>query len=552
MSEVVVVGSGLAGLSASIRAAELGQHVTLVSPMPAERSQSVMAMGGINAALDTKGQGDSCERHFADTMGAGCDLADPVAVRRLVDSAPRTLAWLSDIGVNFTRDSQGRIDLRPFGGQKKTRTAYSGARTGKQLVTALASQVRRHEGSGSITRLLGLSLLSVARDGDGACVGAAFLDRVTERVVVMPADALVLAFGAPNGVYGKTTGSVTNDGCAGGIALRDGLRFANLEMVQFHPTTIETPGKRMLITEAARGMGGRLYVMRAGKPWYFMEEWYPEMGALMPRDVVSRSIHKVVREMGLGNEGRDEVLLDITHIPAADIERDLDEVLETCLTYRGIDPRTEPIPVYPAVHYFMGGILTDASHHTNVGRILAAGECSCQYHGANRLGGNSTLGAIHGGLVSGDECAALGSYPRPDMREAICQAMLTREEHARDAWHATAGNGVSPLAIRREMAEVMGRVMGIYRDGPCLEEGLDELSGLMDRCGQIASGRYYDYLSVTEALRVARTMVASALERRESRGAHQRSDFPTTDDTNYRRNCLSSWGDDGPKVVMQP
>lgn len=551
MGEILVIGCGLAGMSAAVRAAEMGQHVTMVAPQPSERVQSVMAMGGTNAALDTKGEGDSTELHFQETMKGGCDLADPEAVRRLTTDAPAVIDWLSRIGMNFTRDANGMPDVRAFGGQSKMRTTYAGARTGKQLITALTARTRRYEASGAIMRLTGPRLLALVRDGDGVGVGAVFLDERTGELRAFPADAIVLATGAPNGIYGKTTGSVTDDGSASGIALRDGLAFANLEMVQFHPTTVAAGNKRMLISEAARGQGGRLYAMRDGKPWYFMEEWHPERGALMPRDVVSRSIYRVVHDLGLTHDGRDEVLLDISHLPATMIERDLDEVLETCLTYLKLDPRVEPIPVYPGVHYFMGGILTDASHHTDAERIFAAGECSCQYHGANRLGGNSTLGAIHGGLVSAQEAAALDPYPDVDHRTRLCDAALAHEQAALDTWGNGAADGPRSRDIKTRMAEVMHRSMGIYRDAPTLETAQGELEELATRCEAIGTSEgYYDLVSTRESLRVARAMVSSALERRESRGAHQRLDYPETDDA-FRRNCIALWTDAGLEVAMR-
>ena len=553
MIEIAVIGCGLAGLSAAISAAEMGAHVTLVSPMAPARSQSVMAMGGINAALDLKGEHDSCEQHFADTMRAGCSIADPEATRRLAEAAPGIIDWLSRQGVCFTRDDRGRPDQRPFGGQRKTRTCYSGARTGKQLVSALATQVRRYEASGAVTWLMGLRLLSLARDDDGACIGVVLIDPMTNEATALPADSVVLAFGAPNGVWGKTTGSQVNDGCAAGIALRDGLSFGNLEMVQFHPTTLETPSKRMLITEAARGLGGRLYALRDGRPWYFMEEWYPELGALMPRDVVSRSIYRVVHEMGLTHDGADEVLLDITHLPAKVIERDLDEVLETCLTYRGLDPRVEPIPVYPGVHFSMGGVLVDGANRASVGRILAAGECACQFHGANRLGGNSTLAAVYSGRVCAEGSVELGGVSSRRRADATLGSALERARAGIDGWASRGTTEATSRDIRRDMVSTVHGCMGIYRDARGLERGAARLQDLFEMSGSLGCGEpYYDVLSTREELRVALSMVASALERRESRGAHQRLDFPDTDDERFRAAMVASWQHGHARTEVRP
>lgn len=551
MTEVLVIGCGIAGLSCAVRAAELGCHVTVASPQAPERSESVMAMGGINAALDTRGEGDSTQLHFEDTMRGGCDLGDPEAVRLLVQDAPDIVRWLAAIGTNFSRTSGGEIALRPFGAQSRVRTAYAGAHTGKQIVCALSAQARRHEAAGELSWLNGTRLLSLVRDEDGSCVGATLLDAITGEMRAVPADSVVLAFGMPGGVYGETTGSITNDASAAGVVLSSGLEFSNLEMVQFHPTTVKAGGKRLLISEAARGMGGRLYALRDGKPWYFMDEWYPDGGALMPRDVVTRCMYRVVFDMGLKNEGRDEVLLDLTHIPRSAFDHELDEVLDTCLTYLGLDPREVPIPVVPGIHYFMGGILTDSSHRTNVARAFSAGGCSAQCHGANRLGGNSLLGAVRGGLVAAAGAAELGGHADPTGRDRAVREVLARDEAARDAW-ALAGTGTARASeIRHDMAQIMCRDMWIYRDGESLSSAAAELRGLRDRAEHVGTeDSYYACLSSRSAVRVAEAMVAGALERRESRGAHQRRDYPEPREE-YRRNCVVTWGDNGAEAGMR-
>lgn len=419
MKRVLIIGCGLAGLSAAVRAVECGGIVSLVAPAPSERSQSVMAMGGINGALNTKGQDDSVAQHYQDTIKGGNGLNDPKAVKKLTDNAPEILRWLGAIGTSFTRDENGNIDLRYFGGQKKMRTAYAGARTGKQLVTALNAYCRKFEAEGKVVRYNGWRFLSLLLTKEQECLGAILLEENTNKIHAFPADSVIIATGGVNRVFGKTTGSLQCDGSATGLLFMQGIQLGNPEMVQYHPTTIDTQVKRMLITEAARGQGGRLYVMRDGKPWYFMEEWYPEFGALMPRDVVSRSIYKVCNELHLGIDGKNQVYLDITHLPDDVIQVKLDEVVQVCKRYLNLDPAKEPIPVYPGVHYFMGGIRTDAEHRTNVKRLYAAGECSCQYHGANRLGGNSLLGAIHGGCIAAENACMESKVNENFQREII-------------------------------------------------------------------------------------------------------------------------------------
>lgn len=480
MNEIIVVGAGMAGMTAAIRASD-NAHIDLISPDYSERSQSVMAMGGINAALDTKGQEDSTEQHFADTMHGGCEINDVEAVSRLTGDAPKIVDWLSEIGTSFTRDENGNIDLRYFGGQKKQRTAYAGARTGKQIVTALINQCRKREVEGSITRHVGWRFVALIFTDKRECAGVVCVNEDTDEIKSFIGDAVIIATGGFNALFGKTVGSTQNDGYVTAKLLTQGVQLANLEMIQYHPTTVMTPNKRMLITEAARGEGGKLYVLRDDEKWYFMKEWYPELAELMPRDIVSRSIYMA------SDGGEKEVYLDITHLDEDTIKVKLDEVYDVCTRYLNLNPIEEPIPVFPGIHYFMGGIRTDANHKTNIKGLYAAGECSCQYHGANRLGGNSLLGAIHGGWIAAEN--AILEKPT---------GKIVREEVS------------LPTQNDGRLAKIMNSSMSIFRDEEKLSFGLNELNEMDE----------------TPAIILAKACIMSALERKESRGAHQRTDYP--------------------------
>lgn len=541
MKEILIIGAGFAGITAAICAAEEGNKVTLAASGYSERSQSVMAMGGINAALNTKGQNDSVEEHYEDTMRSGCYINNKAAVRRLTQDAPEVVKWLVGLGVNFSRDENNNVDLRYFGGQKKMRTAYASARTGKQLMSGLVSACRKYEVTGNVNRIVGWYFLSLVLTDNNECAGALLYHKETGEIKAFPADAVILATGGANRIFGKTTGSILNDGSTTGIAMMKGIECSNLEMIQFHPTTIQFQDKRLLITEAARGEGGRLYTMKENKKWYFMEEWYPKMGALMPRDVVSRSIYKVCNMMNFGIDGKNQVYLDVTELPEKKVKTVLDEVVQTCTRYLNLDPCKEPIPVYPAIHYFMGGIHTDENHKTNIKGVYAAGECSSQYHGANRLGGNSTLGSIHGGMIaaktiSEEECAISD-------KEKWCEIAYNEEVKEIQRWKEQKENKkTSSLKLLEKLSEIMNQAMGIYRDEQQLLKAmkmLDELKQQSD--GLRKSEGYYEWKRISAMILLAKSMIMSALERKESRGAHQRIDYQETDDKNYMKSTIAKY-----------
>lgn len=512
MKKIIVIGAGLTGLSAAKEAAERGTGSILVSDQPSERAQSVLAQGGINAALDTE-DGDSVQSHYEDTLAGGSDLADPEALQGLTAAAPRIVEELAGLGVPFHRED-GRIVRRSLGGQKKKRAAYAKKSTGKTLVTALADEVRKYEASGLVERMphhkfAGLYLK------DGECRGCFVRDTYTGDAVFLEGPVL-LACGGLNGMFGEqTTGSRSNTGEAAATVFRQGVELGNLEFVQYHPTTFSIPGKRCLVSEAARGEGGRLFVKRKGVPWYFMEEKYPVFGNLMPRDVVSREMAAVC-----GRDGCErQVYLDMAGVSPGAWKKGLAELKEECMKYLHIDPEKEPVPVEPGVHYFMGGILADRNHRTNIRYVYAAGECACQYHGANRLGGNSMLGAIYGGKVAAR--SAVGDLTEWQGVKSI-PAIPEWEED------------------RTDMETVSGCLaegMGIVRSGEKISRAARKLEELWNRAEK--EGKQENRLLLGLA------MLRSADERKESRGAHFRSDYPEADE-GYRKTTVAVF--DGKRI----
>lgn len=510
MKHVLIIGSGLSGLSCAIALAENGIRSTLVSPYPSERAQSVMAAGGINASL---GKDDSPERHAEDTLKSGGNIAGKNAVSGLCSAAPDIVRWLESLGVVFSRNENGEVALRAFGGQSRNRTAYAGASTGKQIMTALIREARKYECSETIKRLLGRQFHS-ALIKNGKCYGALLYNEKTCKMETVYADAVVAATGGQNLLFGKTTGSTQCDGYVAAKLYEQGARLKNLEFIQYHPTTVETPQKRMLISEAARGEGGRLYYMENGRRVYFMEGLYGERGNLMPRDIVSKCIY----------DAPSQVYLDIAFLGKKLIGSRLAEIAEVCRKYADIDVTKESIPVYPSVHFFMGGLAVDGKHKTSIDRLYAIGECASRYHGANRLGGNSLLSAIYSGKVAAKAiCESSDSGSTPDFGAYISEqeTVLSKRLESKSRFSA--------VYIRREIAKVMNDCLGITRTEKKLVEGIESIDYYLSVSDKLTydpdTSPYIGY-SVRPMLLLARAILSSALARKETRGAHIRDDYP--------------------------
>ena len=387
---VNIIGAGLAGLSAAISLAKSGIACNLISNFPSERAQSVMAEGGINGALNTMGEEDNTENHFEDTMRAGCYIADEAMVRGLTENAPDIIRYLSSIGVPFNL-KKDIIQQRNFGGQKKKRTAYAKSSTGKVIMTALIDEARKYEVVGLIRRYSHHEFLRLRLEDNGkTCKGVEIRDSYTDKFYYIEGK-VILASGGFTGVFkGLTTGTTANTGDVTAKVFSQGVRLGNLEMIQYHPTTIGIADKVCLVSEAARGEGGRLFIYRNNEKWFFMEEKYPELKNLMPRDVVSREMCFVSRD----NENT-QVYLDMTGLSKEVWSERLPDLREEIIHYLGIDPKKKPIPVSPGIHYFMGGIDVDRYSRSSMNKLYAVGETSCNgVHGRNRLASNSLLESL--------------------------------------------------------------------------------------------------------------------------------------------------------------
>ncbi len=535
MKKVLIIGNGISGMMCAIRCAELGMKVKLIAPGPSEQSQSVMAAGGINAVTESHEEGDSVQCHIEDTLKGGAYLAGSNAVKGLCSDAKEIIHYLERIGTVFSVDEHDRVLLRAFGGQTFKRTHYCGSSTGKHIVSALVMEVRRFEAAGFITRIMRHHFYS-ALISDGRCCGALFYNEDARELVPVYADALVMATGGQNSLFGKTTGSSRCDGYAVGRLFMQGAALKNLEFIQFHPTTLQTPQKRMLISEAVRGEGGRLFYMDGGQKVFFMEDKYGPGGNLMTRDLISREIVAT---------GRD-VFLDISFMDRKAIDSRLPEVRDICAKYRGIDISKEPIPVAPSVHYFMGGLAVHNDHETNITGLYAVGECASIYHGANRLGGNSLLSAMHSGKVAAENIYGKDLCEHADFDNYI----LAEQESLKKMLGAK-----SPFAamhIRDMLSDTMREHMSIVRTAESLSKGVEDVRyylSVAERIHYDASVSAYINYSLNGILTLALAALTCADARKESRGAHYRSDYPATLDE-YRAATIISYNDGDMQVTF--
>ena len=399
--EVIVVGGGLAGLAASMKLAELGARVKVFSIVPVKRSHSVCAQGGINAAVNIKGEGDSVDEHFDDTIYGGDFLANQEPVREMTAAAPEVIFLYDRMGVPFSRTAEGFLDFRRFGGTKHHRTAFAGATTGQQLLYALDEQVRRREVDGTVQKFEFWEFTSLVRDEAGVCRGIIAVNVNTMEMKSFKADAVMVCTGGVGLIFGKSTNSMVNTGSAVSAAYQQGAVYANGEFIQVHPTAIPGLDKLRLMSESARGEGGRVWTYKDGKPWYFLEEKYPAYGNLVPRDIATREIFDVCVRQKLGVNGENMVYLDLSHLSEEFLNRRLGGILEIYETFVGDDPRKVPMKIFPGMHYTMGGLWVDYNLMTNLPGLFAGGECNYEYHGANRLGANALLSCTFDGLKGG-------------------------------------------------------------------------------------------------------------------------------------------------------
>ena len=590
--EVIVVGGGLAGLSATMKLAEQGFHVKLISVTPVRRSHSVCAQGGINVAINLKGEDDSPIIHAYDTIKGGDFLANQPPVLEMCMAGPGILRMMERIGCPFNRTPEGNIDFRRFGGTLYNRTAFCGASTGQQLLYALDEQVRRYEAKGLVEKHEHSEFLRLVLDDEGRARGIVVHDLFNMKIEAMKGDAVVVATGGLGLIYRKSTNSTFCTGAANGRLYMQGMKYANGEFIQIHPTAIPGNDKMRLISESARGEGGRMWVYgdsskqmsfpdgttrtcgKTGEPWYFLEEMYPSFGNLVPRDIGSREVLRVC-EAGLGIDGKSQVYLDVTHL-SSEKQHKIESILEIYQKFMGTDPHKKPMKIFPAVHYTMGGGWVDwpsaddpdrmsrYRQMTNLPGCFNVGESDYQYHGANRLGANSLLSCIFGGLVTGVEVPRyLASLNKSssELPESIFKAALDQESAIRmDLLGRSGPENIHKL--HDELSDWMVKYVTVKRDNPDLEKTIAKIKELRERYKRISLDDKGSTLNQTyvfahqfrSMLEISLIIAKGALLRNEFRGAHFKPDFPERDDKDWLKTTIATYDPkkDEPVISYEP
>ncbi|WP_333870438.1 succinate dehydrogenase flavoprotein subunit [Desulforamulus putei] len=560
-SKIIVVGGGLAGLMATLKVAEMGVKVQLFSLVPVKRSHSVCAQGGINGAVNTKGEGDSPLIHFDDTIYGGDFLANQRQVLDMCQAAPAIINLMDRMGVMFNRTPEGLLDFRRFGGSKHHRTAFAGATTGQQLLYALDEQVRRWEVAGLVEKYEGWDFLSVVLDDNQVCRGIVAQNLKSMEIQSFAADAVILATGGCGVIFGKSTNSTINTGAAASAVYQHGVYYANGEMIQIHPTAIPGDDKLRLMSESARGEGGRIWTYKDGKPWYFLEEWYPAYGNLVPRDIATRAIYKVCYELKLGIDGQNMVYLDVSHIDRDILDKKLAGILEIYERFVGDDPRKVPMRIFPAVHYSMGGLWVDYGQMTNIPGLFACGECEYQYHGANRLGANSLLSALYGGMITGPNAVNYSkslSKSCQDLPQSIFDREVKRQQSFMQQIYQMDGSE-NVYKLHQELGNWMTENVTVVRYNKKLQETDDKIQELIQRWHRIKLADKGVWANQEAAftrhlwhmLQLARVITLGALARNESRGAHYKPEFPERDDVNWLKTTKARFTPDGPALSYE-
>lgn len=575
-----------------MKLADLGCKVKLISLTKVKRSHSVCAQGGINVAINLMGEDDAPDIHAYDTIKGGDFLGDQPPIVEMCYNGPTLIRMLDRIGVPFNRRADGQIDFRRFGGTLYKRTAFAGASTGQQLLYALDEQVRRHEVRGMVEKFEHHEYMRSVIDENGISRGCVIMDLYTMQLFTLKADVVILATGGNGMIFKYSTNSTICTGAANGRAYAQGVKIANPEFIQVHPTAVPGMDKLRLMSESARGEGGRVWVYgnsdktivgpkgeqvkcgETGKPWYFLEELYPSFGNLVPRDIASRAIIQVVNA-GLGIDGKKQVFLDVSHLGEV-AQHKLKAILDIYQKFTGEDPKKKPMKIFPAVHYTMGGLWVDwpatndldrferFRHMTNIPGLFACGECDFQYHGANRLGANALLACIYSGMVTANE--SFWYLDKLTVRGSEVSERAFKEAEAkelafkRDLLEREGDENI--FLLHDELANIMIADATVVRSNRGLREAMDKIKQIKERTkhislddkGNLVNQSYQFASQFLPMLDVALTIVKGALLRDEFRGSHFKPEFPERDDSHFLKTTVATYDpkEDEPIISYLP
>jgi succinate dehydrogenase / fumarate reductase, flavoprotein subunit len=586
--KAIVVGGGLAGLSACMRLCENGAQVDLVSLTHVKRSHSVCAQGGINAALNLKEENDSPYLHAYDTFKGGDFLGDQPPILEMCLTAPKIIQMLDRFGCPFNRVASGGLDARRFGGTLYNRTVFCGASTGQQLLYTLDEQVRRYEVKGLVKKYESHEFMRLIQDDEGKARGIVLMHLFNQRLEALKADVVVIATGGPGMIFRKSTNSTFCTGAANGRLYKQGMHYANGEFIQIHPTSIPGNDKLRLISESVRGEGGRVWVPgdsskqilapngemiacgKTGEPWYFLEQMYPGYGNLVSRDVGAREILRVC-ELGLGVDGRQQVYLDVTHLPN-ETQHKLESVLDIYKKFTGEDPRKTPMRIFPGVHYSMGGAWVDwpASddpdrekrfrHMTNLSGCFNCGESDFLYHGANRLGANSLLSCIYSGLVVGDEAIRYLKGLTKTCDDVPSSAFEAERQVVEEEKCALLSkrDGENVHMLHEELSDLMVRHVTVVRENNALKKTYDQILKIRERAqnvslddtGQFVNQTLQFALQFPYMVELALVITKGALLRDEFRGSHYKPESPERDDKNWLKTTIATYDSENTEPVI--
>ena len=542
--DVLIVGAGLAGMRAALAARQAGADVAVVSKVHPVRSHSNAAQGGINAALEHAG--DDWRDHAYDTVKGSDYLGDQDAIEVMCREAGSEVIQMEHYGVTFSRDEEGRLGTRAFGGQGKARTFFVADFTGQALLHVLYEQIMR-AGVRVYEEWFVLELIVE----DGECAGAVVMEIRTGEIRAIRAKAVIMAAGGLGRVFEPSTNALICTGDGMGLAYQAGAALMDMEMVQYHPTTLK--GSGVLITEGARGEGAHLLNSEGER---FMKRYAPNMMELASRDVVSRAEQTEINE-GRGVDGC--VFLDLRHLGEPLIRERLTQILDIARDFANVNLLEEPVPIRPGMHYQMGGVKTDVDGRTQVPGLYAAGEAACvSVHGGNRLGANSLLDTLVFGRRSGEHAAEMArEKPQPGIGESAADG---QRERVRRLLDNPKDGGDMFGKIRLDMGRAMNDHLAVYRNRAGMETALESIRHLRERYRSVYvqdKGKTWNTnlvftLELGFMLDSAEAIALSAIEREESRGAHTREDFPDRDDENWLKHILVRQTEDGPALEYQP